>query len=95
MVEVVESKRTGGGNPWFCPRFALFAVAPSPNPGRGGVPLPELACPAQLEKSLFIFASRDAMDIQGLGEAVVQGLLAKNLVRDPRRPLHVDAGTNC
>jgi DNA ligase (NAD+) len=40
------------------------------------------ACPAQIEKSLLHFASRDAMDIQGLGEAVVEELFAKKLVAD-------------
>lgn len=40
------------------------------------------ACPAQIEKSLLHFASRDAMDIQGLGEAVVGELFAKKIVTD-------------
>ena len=40
------------------------------------------ACPAQIEKSLLHFASRDAMDIQGLGEAVVGELYSKKIVKD-------------
>jgi DNA ligase (NAD+) len=40
------------------------------------------ACPAQVEKNLLHFASRDAMDIQGMGEAVVQALLARDRVKD-------------
>lgn len=40
------------------------------------------ACPAQIEKSLLHFASRDAMDIQGLGEAVVGELFSKKMVTD-------------
>jgi DNA ligase (NAD+) len=40
------------------------------------------ACPAQIEKSLLHFASRDAMDIQGLGEAVVGELFSKKIVTD-------------
>jgi DNA ligase (NAD+) len=42
-----------------------------------------LACPAQLEKHIIHFASRDAMDIEGLGEANVQSLLASGLIRSP------------
>lgn len=40
------------------------------------------SCPKQLERGLVHFASRKAMDIEGLGEAVVVGLLEKGLVTD-------------
>ncbi len=40
------------------------------------------SCPAQLEKGLMHFASRSAMDIEGMGDAVVRQLLEKKLVKD-------------
>lgn len=40
------------------------------------------SCPKQLERALFHFASRGAMDIQGLGEAVIIQLLQKGLVKN-------------
>jgi DNA ligase (NAD+) len=40
------------------------------------------SCPAQLERGLLHFASRQAMDIAGLGEAVVEQLVRKGLVKD-------------
>ena len=40
------------------------------------------SCPKQLERRLIHFASRSAMDIEGLGEAAVDQLLTRNLVRD-------------
>lgn len=40
-----------------------------------------LTCPAQLKESLIHFASRHAMDIDGLGERYVKQLLALGLVR--------------
>ena len=40
------------------------------------------SCPAQLERGLLHFASRQAMDIVGLGEAVVEQLVDKGLVKD-------------
>ena len=41
-----------------------------------------LACPAQLRRGLEHFASRNAMDIEGLGPAVVEQLVEKGLVKD-------------
>lgn len=40
------------------------------------------SCPAQLRESLLHFASRSAMDIDGLGDKIVDQLLTKELVRD-------------
>ncbi|MBN1384161.1 MAG: NAD-dependent DNA ligase LigA [Elusimicrobia bacterium] len=39
-------------------------------------------CPAQLERGLVHFASREAMDIEGLGDAAVEQLISKKIVSD-------------
>ncbi len=41
------------------------------------------ACPAQLSRSIEHFASKDAMNIEGLGPQVVEALLAAGLIHDP------------
>ncbi|WP_257609255.1 helix-hairpin-helix domain-containing protein, partial [Oenococcus oeni] len=38
-------------------------------------------CPAQIKEGLIHFASRNAMNIDGLGPRVVEQLLSKNLIR--------------
>ena len=43
---------------------------------------PNPLCPAQLERGLNHFASRQAMDIEGMGKAVVEQLVKKKLVTD-------------
>jgi DNA ligase (NAD+) len=40
------------------------------------------ACPARLRRSLEHFASRSAMNIEGLGESLIDQLLEQNLVKD-------------
>ncbi len=40
------------------------------------------ACPAQIKAKLLHFASRRAMDVEGLGDAIVEQLVEKDLVRD-------------
>lgn len=43
---------------------------------------PNPLCPAQLERGLTHFASRQAMDIEGMGKAVVEQLVEKKLIKD-------------
>ena len=40
-------------------------------------------CPAQLSRNISHFVSRDAMDIEGLGSAIVEGLIEKGLISSP------------
>jgi len=40
------------------------------------------SCPAQIERGLIHFASRTAMDIEGMGEAIVEQLVRRRLVKD-------------
>ena len=40
-------------------------------------------CPAQLMRHLIHFVSRDAMDIDGLGPAVLEQLVGENLIKSP------------
>lgn len=40
-------------------------------------------CPAQLSRNIAHFVSRDAMDIDGLGSAIVDGLIGKSLIHSP------------
>ena len=50
--------------------------------GEAAVRCTNSACPAQLSRGIEHFASKDAMDIDGMGPAVVEALLAAGLVRD-------------
>ncbi|GFO59383.1 DNA ligase [Geomonas silvestris] len=51
-------------------------------PGEVAVRCVGLACPAQIRESLKHFASRRAMDIEGLGEKFIEQLLSLHLVKD-------------
>lgn len=48
-------------------------------------------CPAQLVRHLIHFASRDAMDIEGLGPAIIQALTGRGLVKSPADLYYLDA----
>lgn len=40
-------------------------------------------CPAQLSRNIAHFVSRDAMDIDGLGSAIVESLISQKLIKSP------------
>ncbi len=66
--------------PKTCPSCGVPVVREE---GEAALRCPNLACPAQLLRNLIHFASRDAMDIEGLGEAIVTALVDADLVRSP------------
>lgn len=51
--------------------------------GDAAVRCQNLSCPAQLLRNIIHFASRDAMDIEGMGQAVAEQLVGAGLVASP------------
>jgi len=47
-------------------------------------------CPAQLARNLIHFVSRDAMDIDGLGDAIIEQLIAEKMIANPADLYHLD-----
>lgn len=48
------------------------------------------SCPGQIKERIIHFSSRDAMDIEGLGDALVEQLVDKGLVKDFADLYHLD-----
>lgn len=84
IVGVVEEERTGQEAPFAmpseCPECGTPVVR---DPGEVAVRCPNPVCPAVLREALIHFVSRDAMDIAGVGPALVTALLVAGLVGDP------------
>ncbi len=51
--------------------------------GEAAVRCTNASCPAQLSRGIEHFASKDAMDIDGLGPQIVEALIHGGLIRDP------------
>jgi len=47
-------------------------------------------CPAQTREALKHFVSRKAMNIDGIGEAIIDQLIEKNIIKDPADLYHLD-----
>jgi len=84
IVTVVKEKRTGDEKdfrmPDKCPACGADVVR---LPGEAAHRCTGMACPAKLRESLLHFASRDAMDIRGLGPSMVDAVLEAGLIKDP------------
>ncbi|MBN1849038.1 MAG: NAD-dependent DNA ligase LigA [Deltaproteobacteria bacterium] len=83
VVKVVTSKRSGVEKKYIFPEQCPVCgtkvekniedvVIRCPNPG----------CPAQIKESIKHFASKGAMDIEGLGDKIITQLVEKGMVED-------------
>ena len=82
VVSVMKEKRTGKERPFAFPTECPVCHAATFHPeGEAVSRCTNPSCPAKLRESLLHFASRRALNIEGLGEAIVDQLMAKNLVR--------------
>jgi DNA ligase (NAD+) len=83
IVAVVKERRTRNAQPWRMPKTC--PVCGSQVVREAGEAahrcLGALYCPAQVEGAMLHFASRRAMDIEGLGDKLVEQLVAKGLVK--------------
>jgi len=83
VVRVEKHLRKGDLPAWApptqCPECATPLVR---DPEGVFIRCPNLACPARVRERLKFFASRNAMDIEGLGDKLVEQLVAVGLVRD-------------
>jgi len=83
VLGVVKEKRTGEEKafhlPSKCPACGSKLVREA---GEVALRCANVACPAQIKEAVLHFASRDAMDIEGLGEAVTEALVDKKLIKD-------------
>ena len=84
VLSVVMEKRPVDAVPYRFPEVCPECGAPVARDEDGAhIRCTGAECPAQLLRNLAHFASRDAMDIEGLGIAVVENLVKAGLVKTP------------
>lgn len=83
VISVVKNKRNGDeveyNIPTFCP---VCGEKLEKLNDEVALRCTNIECPAQTFRSLVHFASRDAMDISGLGDAIVEQLIDNKLIKD-------------
>jgi DNA ligase (NAD+) len=83
VVQVVEDKRNGGERKFTMPeRCPVCGSSVYREEGEAAYRCVGLSCPAKLKESLKFFGSRGAMDIEGLGEKLIEQLVERGMVRD-------------
>jgi DNA ligase (NAD+) len=84
VVEVIKSLRTGAEKPFImperCPECDSQVVRLEGEVAHRCI---GMACPAQIRERIAHFASRGALDIEGLGEKMVTNLVENRLIADP------------
>lgn len=84
ILEVDFTKRPDDTHPYRLPDFCPVCGAPTKKDDDGAfLRCTGSACPAQLSRVIEHFVSRDAMDVDGLGGAIVDALIEKGLLKTP------------
>ncbi len=84
ILEVDFTKRPDGTVPYMLPGNCPVCGAPTAKDEEGAfLRCTGAECPAQLSRNIAHFVSRDAMDIDGLGSAIVEALIEKGLLKSP------------
>lgn len=84
ILEVDTGKRPTDAVPYFLPLCCPVCGAPTKKDDDGAfVRCTGSACPAQISRIIEHFVSRDAMDVEGFGSAIVEGLIEKDLLHSP------------
>lgn len=83
VIGPLAEKRTGAERRFIMPRTCPSCGEPAiREEGEAAVRCTNPSCPAQLERTITHFASRGAMDIEGMGESTVRALIGASLIAD-------------
>lgn len=83
IVEVIKKKRTGTEIDFIMPRFCPICGAKAIRiDGEAAIRCTGIECPAKLSRNLIHFVSREAMNIDGLGENIIKQLLDEKLIEN-------------
>lgn len=84
VVEVVKDKRNGSEIEFVMPATCPICGADvAREAGEAVSRCTDIACPAQVKETIRHFTSRSAMDIEGVGPALIDQLTERGLIRDP------------
>ncbi len=90
VVAPLPERRTGRERRFVMPKRCPVCHTPVERPeGEAVARCPNLSCPAQVQERLYHFASRDAMNIDGLGDKLIAQLLERGLIKDPADLYHL------
>ncbi len=83
VVQVIQEKRPSDSKSYTMPKHCPVCQSPLVRfEGEAAVRCENIACPAQVHRKIEHFASRGAMDIEGLGEALVHQLINNKIISD-------------
>ncbi|MGL4912430.1 MAG: NAD-dependent DNA ligase LigA [Romboutsia sp.] len=83
VVEVIKEERNGDEIDFEMPKECPVCSEPTVRiDGEAAVKCINISCPAQIRRGIIHFVSRDAMNIDGLGESIITLLLNEKLIKD-------------
>lgn len=81
VIEVIKDERQGDEIDFNMPDKCPVCSEPTVRlEGESAVKCINISCPAQIRRGIIHFASRDAMNIDGLGESIITLLLNENII---------------
>ena len=84
ILEVDIAKRPADSKPYILPdRCPVCGAETAKDPEGAFIRCTSSVCPAQLSRTIAHFVSRDAMDIEGFGSAIVDSLIERDLLKTP------------
>lgn len=92
VLEVIQDKRPEGTVPFKIPSVCPECGSPVVrDEDAAAARCTNVECPAQLLRNIAHFASRGAMDIEGLGISVTEALINEKLISSPAELYHLEA----
>ncbi len=83
VVRVLKEKRTGKEVPFEMPKKCPVCGGPLVRlPGEAATRCINASCPAQVKERIIHFASRNAMDIDALGDKIIDQLVNRKIISD-------------